>query len=229
MNKPLHLKQILKAAILAPLFVANAYGATISSTFDIDAEGWLIAGDATSGAPTYVATGGNPGGFIQANDSVSGGVWYFDAPNMFLGDLSGALSQSLSFDLKQTGSGPQFNSSDVILNGGGLEVRFDAASNPLPVGDWVSYSVILDETVGWTKGGAAATQADMLTVLGSLSRLRIRGEFISGSDIGRLDNVSVQVVPVPAAIWLLISGLIGLLSMGSRKKRSSLLVSETLE
>lgn len=104
----------------------------------------------------------------------------------------------------------------MILNGGGLQLTLDTLTNPLPVGEWVSYGVRLDESEAWMNGGAAATAADLLVVLSSLDRLRIRGEYINGSDTGRLDNVSVSVVPVPAAIGFLGSGLLGLLATRRR-------------
>ncbi|MEQ8496041.1 MAG: laminin B domain-containing protein, partial [Gammaproteobacteria bacterium] len=106
----------------------------------------------------------------------------------------------------------------VILNGGGLELRIDAG-NPLPVGTWVSYAIPLHESAGWTQGGAAATQADLQTVFGALDRLRIRGEYISGSDIGRLDNVSLSAVPLPAAAWLLGPAVAGLYASRRRHTR----------
>jgi hypothetical protein len=140
-------KGIINTAVAAVLFsaIGNVNAALVSSTFDTD-DGWLVSGDATSSLPTFVATGGNPNGHIEADDTVSGGVWYFQAPAKFLGDLSGALGELLGFDLRQTGSGSQFSASDVILNGGGTELTFDAGDNPLPVGEWVSYAVRLDDT-----------------------------------------------------------------------------------
>jgi hypothetical protein len=193
---------------VAVLLGSTVNAALVSSTFDSSSEGWVISGDATSGAPTWLATGGNPGGHIQASDSVSGGVWYFQAPSAYLGAMASAYGGTLAFDLRQTGSGSQFNAADVILNGAGLELRFDAPSNPLPVGTWVSYAVTLREGSGWTRGGTAATAAEMLTVLGDLERLRIRGEFISGADIGRLDNVSITAVPLPPAFALFGASLV---------------------
>ncbi len=190
----------------------TAAAAVVASTFDSSADGWIISGDATSGLPTFLAAGGNPGGHIEADDSVSGGIWYFQAPGKFLGDLSGAYGELLQFDLKQVGSGAQISRDDVILNGGGIELTLDTLANPLPVGEWVSYSVRLDESESWMNGGATATAGDLLTVLSSLDRLRIRGEYINGSDTGSLDNVSVSVVPIPAAVVFLGSGLLGLLA-----------------
>lgn len=196
----------------------NVYGAVISSTFDTDSEGWTVVGDATSGVPAYVASGGNAGGYIKADDTVSGGVWYFQAPDKYLGDMTGAYNQTLNYDLMQTGSGSQFQANDVVLTGGGQTLVLGLSANPLPLGDWVSYSVSLSETAGWLNGGVAATQGDMLNVLGSLTTLKIRGEYISGPDTGRLDNVSLNTVPVPAAAWLFGSGLISLIGIARRKK-----------
>lgn len=210
----------LAGAVTAFLLHGAAQAATVTSNFDFDSEGWLVVGDATSGIPTWVASGGNPGGHIEADDTVSGGVWYFDAPAKFLGSRPGAYGGLLSFDLKQTGSGSQFDSADVILNGGGLELRIDVG-NPLPVGTWVSYSIALHESAGWTRGSAAATAGDLQTVFDALDRLRIRGEFITGSDTGRLDNVSLSAVPIPAAVWLFGPAVAGLLASGAARRRTA--------
>jgi len=209
-----HLKII---GILLLSMTGNVYGGLISSTFDTNAEGWLVSGDSTSGTPTYIASGGNSGGYIEADDTVSGGVWYFDAPDKFLGNMAGTYNQALQYDLKQTGSGSQFNTSDIILNGAGIELKYFGNSNPLPLGNWVSYSVILGESAGWQNGNVTASLADIIAVLGSLDRLRIRGEFISGSDTGRLDTVSINTVPIPSAVWLFGSALVGFFSISKRR------------
>lgn len=204
----------------------------ITSTFDTDTDGWTISGDATS--LTHFAAGGNPGGFIRATDQQTGGVWYFDAPAKFLGDKSLAYGQNLSFDLRQTGSGTQFNATDVVLNGGGLQIAIDAGSNPIPVGDWVSYSVLLEESAGWLKvsnhvvftGGVPVSQSEMLTVLGSLTRLRIRGEFIDGPDMGRLDNVAMNVTPEPSSLALFVIGVACFVGTTDRRWRRPLQAKE---
>ena len=205
--------QLLLGFVTSLAFAGYTQAATVTSTFDTDRDGWTVSGDATSGIPDWVSSGGNPDGHIEADNTVSGGVWYFEAPGKFLGDQSAAYGQMLSFDLRQTGSGSQFSAVDIILNGGGLTLNLDAGTNPLPVGSWVSYSVLLSELGGWTEGGGAASQSDLMTTLGSLSRLRIRGEYISGSDTGRLDNVVLNSapIPLPPALWLIGSATLCLL------------------
>jgi hypothetical protein len=128
------LAQIIWVAALMAIPVPEAFGITVSSTFDTDDEDWLAYGDSTTATPAYQSTGGNPGGTIQVTDQVVGGVWYYSAPDKFLNDKSVAYNQALSFDLWQNGSGPQFEASDVVLQGAGLTLTIDAGANPLPLG-----------------------------------------------------------------------------------------------
>lgn len=163
------------------------------SGFSADADGWLITGDANAASvkPDYNGTGGNPDGLISAKDEVTGGVWYFVAPQKYLGDNSSVAGKSLRFDLKvdATPTNP-FDDIDVKLVGGGVTLVFDTPNDP--VGDkWTSYVVPLT-AAGWKvdkRSGAAATDADMAKVLGSTTALWIRGEFNEGPDTGSLDNV----------------------------------------
>src|SRR3954453_17312845 len=61
---------------------------TISSTFNTDTEGWVVVGDTTSVTPTFVGSGGNPGGYAQTIDQVVGGVMEWKAPAKFRGAKS---------------------------------------------------------------------------------------------------------------------------------------------
>ena len=210
---------IIYATVLL-LSIGNANAALVESTFDSDEDGWLVSGDATSVVPSYVAIDGNPGGHIKADDTASGGIWYFQAPGKFLGDISGAFGQLLRFDLKQSGGGGQISRDDLILNGAGFELTLEFDSNPLPVDEWVSYAISLDDNAPWMNGGGLASNADILAVLSSLDRMRIRGEYINGADTGRLDNVSVNVVPIPAAVYMLGSGLLGIVGLKKRSVRA---------
>ena len=165
---------------------------TTSNSFDSGDEGWLILGDAQGGRgePDFVASGGNPGGYVSADDDVQGGTWFFQAPVAHRGNFSGALGRTLTFDLKQSTLSSQFDGIDVSLTGGGITIVADAGSNPGL--DWTSYSIALDTSAGWTLnslGGTPATQADILAVLTDLNDMLIRGEYVSGADTGGLDNV----------------------------------------
>jgi hypothetical protein len=192
------------------------------SDFSVEDEGWRLTGDSTSALPAYFSSGGNTGGFVRGQDSVVGGVWYWQAPSKFLGDDSAAYGEFLTYDLRMRGTGPLFDDSDVILTGAGLSLHFDTSSVPQD-GPWTSYTVLLSETAGWRVGslaGALANQSQFLAVLADLSSLRIRGEFITGPDNGDLDNVVLHAnaVPEPISLSLFAIGVLGVLGGCLRAK-----------
>jgi hypothetical protein len=173
----------------------------VASTFEEGDEGWEISGDAQgeSSVPTFEEGTGTPAPSISAVDDVQGGVWYFKASGKFLADKSAYYGGTLEFDLKQeySGSRSQFGANDVVLSGGGMTLTYDfgdADSHPGggESGIWTSYALSLDETDAWEKDdGSSPTGSEMVTVLGDLTGLRIRGEYRSGSDKAYLDEVSV--------------------------------------
>ena len=178
------------------------------SNFDFDSDGWLVkdlpypspgAPPAPLGTyvPTYQGTGGNPGGHLSLSDPTAN-AWSWYAPAKFLGNKQAAYGGTLSFDLKVTGLGSPFVEEDVILVGGGLTLVFTL---PAPPGiTFTTYHIGLTQA-GWkrdTRTGAAATLSDMTTVLGALTDIYIRGEYLlSTDDVGRIDNV---VLEAPGAV-----------------------------
>lgn len=211
--------QVVAVMLLAMLFglrSGSAGAAIVESTFDTDKEGWKVFGDATSSEPTYVATGGNPGGHLLANDRAVGGIWYWKAPAKFMGNHLDAYGDTLSYDLRQTPTSSQINRVDIFLAGGGITLVYDTSYNPGL--NWTPYSIGLTETAGWdigSLGGAAPTQAQMQQVLGNITDLQIRGEFVNGNDTGRLDNVIMT--PEPATLIMLVLGGAGLIARRRRR------------
>ena len=120
---------------------------------------------------------------------------YWQAPAKFRGAREQWYEGRLDFDLKQSAVDTQFDADDVLLTGGGLTARLTVSPNPATA--WTHYSVTLSETAGWIVNGAPATQANMRTVLGNLTDLRIRAEYRTGADTDGLDNV--KLVPGPLA------------------------------
>jgi hypothetical protein len=188
--------------IISTLFVASlmSVGTTavsaqdVVSEFDSDAEGWTVTGDTQGGStPTWEGTGGNPGGHIVADDSVAGGTWYWNAPGEFLGGKSDSYDGTLEYDLRVSSTSSQFDNSDIVLEGDGKTLIYDHGDESTHPGtDWTEYEVVLNESDGgWSdeNTGTSPTQPEFESVLSSLSALRIRGEYRSGSDTGRLDNV----------------------------------------
>ena len=71
----------------------------VSSLFKDNAEGWRITGDAQGGyvEPTYMPDGGVIEGHIYAEDDVTGGWWYFTAPETYLGDKLNYYGATLNY------------------------------------------------------------------------------------------------------------------------------------
>ena len=179
-----------------PPSAANAQPAQLTfvavSTFDTDAEGWTTDGDAGClPTPCYAAIGGNPDGHIYSNDGLQGIKYYYNAPAKFLGNVSSAYQGRLTFDMRQNARDPLGTEDvDVILVGAGLTLVYDTPRNPPSI--WFSYNVPLVETAGWHKGtltGPPPSATEMQAVLGSLTRLGLRGDFIFGQATSYLDNV----------------------------------------
>jgi hypothetical protein len=168
----------------------------VVSTFDTGNDGWIVIGDAQGGSatPDWHATGGNPGGYVSADDDVLGGTWYWSAPPAFLGDRSGAYGNALRFELRQSNTSSPFENREFILRGAGLELYYDFDFSMHPGTDWTPYAIPLTAGGGWLVDGTgvAPTEAEFLSVLGDLEELLIRGEYRSGADTGSLDNVVLE-------------------------------------
>lgn len=181
--------------LIGLLFLTTTSHAQISSTFDSDAEGWTASDNQTGSTPAYFSANGNPGGFIQVVDGVSGTATYFNAPTKFLGDMSPYYRGSLQFDL-QVYVTPNSSTAGVRLTGGGLVLVKLLPQLPAVSPSWTSYTFTLDETEGWrltSTTGNFATSADIETVLSSLTALQINGEYSTTSlDAGGLDNVLME-------------------------------------
>lgn len=171
----------------------------VRSSFDDGPEEWTVAGDAQgeSDVPDHHDEGGDPGGYVSAEDDGEGETWYWNASPAYLGDKEAYYGGTLSFDLRQSSTTSQFQNTDVVLlgeDGDVLTHDFGDASQH-PGENWTAYEVPL-EASAWTVGnetdGAAANASDMREVLGDLDEVWIRGEYVTGSDTGGLDDVVLE-------------------------------------
>ncbi len=158
----------------------------ILSTFDTGLEGWSIEGDVADFE--WQPTGGNPGGHLYWVDAATGADSYYVASSDFLGNKSGFYGGSLSYDIEDTGS-DYAGVPDIELVSNGLTLDYTAGQAGTT---WTHYSAPLTET-GWTIDGtgAAATALQMQQVLGNLTTILIRAEFVTGPENGGLDNVAM--------------------------------------
>lgn len=180
---------------VAVVLIANSVWGQIVSTFDTDRDGWTAIDSQTGTNPIYQSTGGNLGGFIQVVDGVAGTATYYNAPAKFLGDRSASYGAFLRFDL-QVSITPNSNTAGARLMGGGITLVKLLSVLPAVAPNWTSYSMKLDITENWRVGGTTgpiATEAQIRTVLASLTGLAINGEYnTAAADGGGLDNVVLE-------------------------------------
>lgn len=224
MRYPSHVCRLLSLYLV--LSAPSAW-ANIAEHFDTDAAGWSvvdIAGSAyiSLGAAVpmqYLATGGNPGGYIQASDP-SNDSFFFQSSTAFLGNLSAYAGGTLGFDAYYTPQQNEWNGDpDVILSNGTTTLFYKGATHP--GADWTHVDITLASGAGWTVGSfgaGAANAADFTDVLSSVSVFRIRGEYVAGViETTGLDNVVLSAVPEPEA-WAMLIGGLGVLGLRLRRR-----------
>jgi hypothetical protein len=199
----IRVRRATAALVVVPAFLFAAALATpagsavvvASSTFDADADGWTVAGEAVG--PDYHATGGKAGGYISAVDPAgSTGTSYWQAPAKFLGNVSQAFNGRLSFDIRDAGAGRTYGANDVVLQSGSLVLAYHQSKRP-KAKSWTHVSVKLGATKGWLDWSTRLrpTPQQMQSALASLDRLIIRGEFRNGPETLAIDNVVMRAKP----------------------------------
>lgn len=230
----------LSVLFSASLISSSAYAAPVSGYM----EGWNTLGDTAgwdanttvssifvqphAGSLTdgYLETRGNAGNSfdIGANTQLSnatgdfgGGVWNVSVDLAF---LSEGFNGAGSFD----NAWLRFRYQDSTQNGWNYSLSniFDT--------DWNTFSVMFDTSWddatamvnGWLPDnlsidpGAIASESWATTMSDVYTtEIRLSGE---GLLIGGIDNFELTAVPVPAAVWLLGSGLLGLVAVARRKR-----------
>jgi len=188
------MKKILISVVFAVGCIVRSQ-AQIISTFDVDRDGWSAIDSQTGPNPIFQSTGGNTGGFIQVIDGVAGTATFYNAPAKFLGDKSSSYGAFLRFDL-QVSITPNSNTAGARLIGGGITLIKLLPVLPAVAPNWTSYSLRLDITENWRVGsstGPVATEAQIRTVLTSLTGLAFNGEYnTAAADGGGLDNVILE-------------------------------------
>lgn len=176
-----------------------ALAAPVTSTFDTTTEGWVLSGDVASAA-SWLGTDGQPAGSLRGIDAASGDTWEYVAPVKFRGDLSDLFGGTISYDLKISArDASPWKWPSVTIQTVGQELRAYFAAPT--VNTWTSYSTRLNSSGGWTlsDGLTAATDQQIHSALTNVTALRIRGEFMTGTDNALLDNV--MMIPEPAAAF----------------------------
>lgn len=185
------LRALPLSSLERPVYVA---GLVLSSDFVSDDEGWMVSGE-SSGLLHDAA------GFICSSANPPAGVWYYTAPEAWLGDRSVVYGGTLNYEIRQGPTDEERSDLfDVSLEGAGTAIYYKAPR--LPAADWTSIRVPLAEGSGWyNREQQAVTRSQFQAVLQDLSGLLIRGHYYVGETPGCLDSVQLirPIVPLRAA------------------------------
>ncbi len=198
-----------------------ASAGVVVSNFNSSGESWTLGDSDPSSSLTYFATGGNPGGYILFTDAAQGANDVFSAPAKFLGDDSGFMGGTLSFDLAHNEPADDITISPLVIFGGtgdtlSLIIAAPAtSSNPYT---WSSYNIALNTGAGFVfdggtnsangfnlSGGTAATLGDISVVLGNVTGIFVPADMHNGTEVTGLDNFALTSVPEPAT-WSILAG-----------------------
>lgn len=203
----------MKRAIIATALAALASVSTASAatpfveTFDIpnDPRGWFafagqlsVSQNPVNGTLAFTGGPGFGNDFVSADANSSGGAFVGDFPT---GGVAG-----LTFSLfLGAGSGVDRLVVDLVNFTTGDEWQFTIANPSL--GLELTYAVPLDTAAGWTQIAGSNPFAFITRNTDSLG-FAFRESGPGATVNGYLDNVRAAAVPEPAALWLILAGLL---------------------
>ena len=230
------MKKILLISIAMLLLTTRPALAAVVYTFDgTSLDGWTVSPSASftlSNPGAGGNTGGSNDGYARLGDAGSGGLAGFAvAPP--LGPLDGYAS--ISWDALLPDNWNFFsatrlvtlvisnNSTDYsymldIAAGGGLDI-LDLGT----AGVWQHWEAPLVDSPAWerTRGSdsLATVLADNSAQIAFILEVTTRaGTMLDPTIEAGLDNVMLNPIPVPAAVWLFGSGLLGLVGVARRRQ-----------
>lgn len=197
---------ILVLVMVGLPITAGAGPLQIISTFDTDLDGWTKAPGSDAGSTVeWVATGGNPGGFLRLNEAATGNTDRVAAPAKFLGDKSAFIGGDFSMDRKTNIlTSPITANDDIRLLGAGRTLRIDL---PYPAIDvWTTETVALTHDAGWIDIGTGSppTSTTFAEVMSNLTGIYLLADFRSGAEKPDFDNISMTAIPEPRAAAALV-------------------------
>lgn len=225
--------KLYKIALLSSLacFAANSHAATaVYDDFDAGLGTWMP--NTTETTNTHQAAGGNPNGYLESdNIGVTPLVFHVVGAVNDTADYSGVFADgqwTISVDLNFIrgdfdDAWLRFRFQDSSANGWHISLTnvFDNSWNSSSVSFHTTWSDAQATLNGWIKEADGSTATPSFSGLWDdvyTSEVRFIGDLASDLNlVGGIDNYRATVVPIPAAVWLFGSGLLGLIAVARRK------------
>lgn len=165
----------------------------VSSSFAADDEGWTVDHNAGTGFD-WIATGGNPAGYVSVEDVMTPGAATAVAPSAFHGDLGDCIGQVLRIDfrLDTAGAGAYrepFGTVTIAGTSGAASADIVPGTDPLP-SSWTTYSLFLD-AARW-----GVSEAAWNAILADVTSIEVDVDsYQQGGDRIDMDNVVLADAP----------------------------------
>jgi len=176
-----------------------------SNTVDFTNDWYLESSLRVINSPTVPGTTNVPAQAVVVADGLN--YWSFYVGNDVIGPVDGAGS-SVSFSMSQTLPADYWNDYHTFA----IQFSQNAIGSADDTADFFIDGVLIWNDIG---RDAMYSSGNSLIGFGGVSTL---GTGEANYDYIRFDDGSVGVVPIPAAIWLFGSGLIGLVGFARSKK-----------
>lgn len=199
----------------------NAFTAGSSSPLG-DIFGGFGAAEANStvGGGTTVPTGSRRliGSFAEAADGSS------VSPAFNNGQINAAANNITNFHSSFQGVGPGLCNTSPCVATSGSALNYAGLTNPSIVGLGTQFGLPSGPSIGDSLAGTVAwdlyfavTNSNTQFLAATVTQLALRAVLDLATNTLTISAPNVGVVPVPAAIWLLGSALLGLVGIGRRK------------
>lgn len=233
------MKKLLSILIAMLLLAVRPALAMVVSNFDnglcngpgVNEQCWSLNSN-TGFELANPTSGGHPNGYAQLMDTRSG-IGGFGAatgglavaPTDFLGNLTGYAS--ISWDAMLPSHYASYKGIEpviLVISSNMTDYSYLLNYSSGVAGAWQHWEAPLDVDTGWTCTSSSCS-TPFADVVANVTRLAFDLEVTSGSSSyfasgieAGLDNVKLNPIPVPAAVWLFGSGLLGLAGVARRRK-----------
>lgn len=229
------MKKILLISIAMLLLTTRPALAAVVSTFDgmyppdISAlDGWTVgSGFILTNPGSGGNTGGDNDGYALLTDTGQGGSGgLVVAPTKFLVNLTGYAS--ISWDALLPSQYATFRGIEPVIltiSSNLTDYSYELDYSQGVAGVWQSWQAPLDVDTGWScTSSISSCSVSFAEVVANVTQLAFDLEVTTLAGTGPFDTTieagidNVNLIPVPAALWLFGSGLLGLMGIARRRQ-----------